>query len=142
MDDLHTVVKYLKKEHKPEEPLPSKSQDRVLTDMARVIRRTKAPGGGRCQTCGCQDDRLLPVTLKVCPQCVETFRNKCGFVRIQKKDYLSGQYCDWSFGKTFTIYTINPYICRKCMIKLGRKHQTQMPHTRKLMARDAQRRPF
>jgi len=141
-DSLFDVKRYLRKHHKAyEDPIPSKSTDRVLTSMARSIRRTPPLPKGPCQLCMTESDKLVPIQLKICLGCLKSFLKKTGNVRLQKREYVDF-YCDWCFGRGFTSYLINPFIDKRCMDKLGRKHRMDMGSLKNRMAIDRAKRPF
>lgn len=95
--------------------------------MAEKIKHTQPLPKGRCQTCGEYTDRLVPITITVCKPCGQAFLNKAGGLRFVQAWKLREYYCDWCFGKTFSPMQINPFICSKCMQRLGHKHQIQLP---------------
>lgn len=141
-DDLNVVKRYLRKHHKNyEDTIPFKSADRVLTEMARSIRRTAPLPRGPCQLCMYQSEKLIPIQLKICTGCCISFLKKTGNVRLQKREYVDF-YCDWCFGRGFTAYLINPWIDKKCLDKLGRKHRFDMGSLKNRIAADRAMRPF
>ncbi len=120
-DELHKIKNWLKNKELEDE-ISCKSQDRVLTDQARQIRRIKPLPKGACQFCLRIADRLVPVQIKVCKRCAEKFSRSGGNIKFQKKEFILS-YCEHCLGKTFVLYMINPFVCIKCTSKIGRRHQ-------------------
>lgn len=125
VDSIREVKKYLKKYHKPDEPIPAKSRDRVLRGLARGIRRNpKLQENLPCHMCYNIGGPILPVAMKVCNGCLQKVLKKHS-QRVIQREFLD-YYCDMCFGRTFTIYLINPKICKKCGMNIGRKHQRNL----------------
>ncbi len=123
VDDMFKVKKFVRKNFKPEDPIPDKSKNRVIESLARSIRRTPPLLRGQCQLCETMADKLVPIPMNVCSGCVKRFIKKSENIRFLKFEF--GEfYCDWCLGKGFKKFYINPYIDKKCMDKLGRKHVT------------------
>src|SRR3990167_574639 len=142
-DDLFTIKKYVAAHHKPADPIPDKSKDRVITSVARSIRTLqKSPiTKGACQLCAHTDERLLPINIKICRGCFQTFLNKAGTFPVIKSEMID-YYCDWCFGRTFRIFLVNPDICRKCMFRLGEKHKKYLPAMKAQMRKPMLKRKF
>ena len=130
-DSIHEVKKHLRKYHRPNEPIPEKSKDRVLTLIARSIRNNLGLPKGRCDTCGNQSDRLVPVQSKVCRGCFNIFNKKSGYNKILKNELLDNFHCDWCLGRTFTPISVNPFVCLNCTTKVGNRHSVGMKEVRR-----------
>lgn len=130
VDDLARVKKWLKTNAKPDDPVPSKSQDRVLTSIAKGIRNNPGLPSGPCNLCSREMERLAPVILKVCPNCARKFNYHGGNIPVIKKEFVDCN-CDFCLGRTFTAITINPHVCLYCSNKLGRKHKFDLVDMRK-----------
>lgn len=139
-DDLHKIKDWLKQQE-VDEPIASKSRDRVYTSMAKSIRNTTPLPKGACHTCGSYTERLVPVQMKVCPSCFARFLKKGGKQRILKKEIVR-HYCDNCFGMTLTSILTNPLICNKCAQKIGKHSRLNMGDLKKRRARDEKKYPF
>lgn len=139
-DDLHRIKDWLKKQE-VDDPIPTKSQDRVHDAMARNIRNTTPLSKGACHTCGSFTERLVPVQMKICPSCLERFTRKGGPQRIQKREVVR-YYCDNCFGMTLTSILINPLICQKCCQRIGKHSRLNMADLKKRRVRDDKKYPF
>jgi hypothetical protein len=120
-DDLMKIKDWIKKQE-TDEPIPIKSKDRVYTDLARSIKHTAPLPKGTCHLCGKDEDRLVPLIMKVCPACALKFMKKGGPMRIFRKEIVEYA-CDYCMGKTFVVYTLNPNICEKCSNLIGKRHK-------------------
>ena len=110
--------------------------------MALSIRRNEKLPSGRCQTCGYEMERLVPIQVKTCRRCANTFHNKSGYDKILKTEFLIDFYCDWCLGKTFTALSLNPYICVKCTNLLGNRHRIGGREIRQKMQKSIMARGF
>ncbi len=142
MDSIHEIKKYLKRFHKPDDTMNEleerkleKSSDRVLTTLARNIRRNPKPPSGRCHGCSREADRILPMSLRVCRNCAVRFARMVDKPRFMRTDCLAGFNCDCCLGKTFVYYVINPYLCQKCTLKIGRRHRFDLKETNRVYDR-------
>lgn len=128
VDDLHTVKKYLRTEHKgeAEDKVADKAKDRVLTDLARSIRNNKGLPSGPCQLCFTKSERLAPVQIKISMPEAKRIIARVGGLRIQQVKN-EEFYSDLSFGKAWVSVLCNPFVCQKCHLKIGKKHQRMMP---------------
>lgn len=121
VDDVFQVKKFVRKYLKSEDPIPDKSKSRVIESLARSIRRTPPLPKGQCQLCETMSEKLVPIPMNVCSGCIKRFVRKSENIRFLKFEF--GEfYCDWCLGKGFKKFYINPYLDKKCMDKLGRKH--------------------
>lgn len=121
--DLHNIKRYFQAKHKPADKIPDKSRDRVLSILAKNVRKSRKPlPHGPCNLCYIFTDRLIPVSLKLCNGCFKRFNQKTGSINLLKFEWLD-IYCDWCLGKVFGAFSINPMIDKKCMDRLGRKHR-------------------
>jgi len=135
LDSLKKIKKYVEKNHKSyEDPIPSKSKERVLTDMAKSIRQShfhsKHPGKGNCHLCGGYSEFLPPVVMKVCPNCARRFVRKGGNLKVVNVTPESF-HCDNCYGFSLTAYTINARVCKKCANKIRKFHTYKLPKLRK-----------
>jgi len=106
-----------------EDPIPKHAEGRIYRQIAEGIKRTTPLKSGVCSICGNHDDILVPVTMRVCKQCVKYIIQKSGGVNILKTEPLVRDfYCDMCLNKSFTAFTINPKICQKCARKIGKTH--------------------
>ena len=140
VDDLFQVGKYIRKYHKPEDPIPDKSKSRVLRMMAHSIRRNpKMPDKSPCHICYYIRGTILPIHIKVCQGCFNKIMKKVGKVRVLKKEF-ADYHCDMCLGRTFTVYSINPWVCQKCSLKIGDKHRRELPKIKLIRAENTLRR--
>ena len=140
MEDLHKIKEWLRK-RETEDPIPTKSKDRVFTNLARSIRRTKPLRGGRCQLCGGYTERLIPVVMKVCKNCCRSFLKKGDGLTVLKTEF-QDYYCDNCLGRTWTPITINPRVCERCSRRIYRRHRYGLVDMRRRMALNELRKPF
>jgi len=137
-DDVFKVTQYLRRYHKSEEKIPDKSKTRVLESLARSIRGNPPLPKGPCQLCETVADKLVPIPLKVCKPCVLLFIKKSNNLRFLSVEY-TDFYCDYCLGRGFSSYSINPWLDKKCMTKIGNKHKFGIQRMKQEMARVAQR---
>ncbi len=123
VDDLFTVKRFVSRYLKPDEKVPDKSKHRVITELAKNIRRTEPLPRGACQFCETVADKLVPMPMNVCSGCVKKFIKKSDNLRFLKFEF-GDFYCDWCLGRGFKKFSINPWLDKKCMDKLGSKHMT------------------
>lgn len=139
-DDLLKIKRWLKKQE-VEDPIPTKSRDRVHDAMARSIRGTKPLPKGRCHICAGYTDRLVPVQMKICPICFGRFLKRGGPQRFQQREF-ARHYCDNCFGLTFVTILVNPLVCQRCSHRIGRFHRTESGELKRRRARDEKKLPF
>lgn len=123
VDDLFKVKKFVRKYLKPEEKPADKSKDRVITSLARSIRRTTPLPKGPCQFCETMSEKLVPIPINLCTTCTNRFIKKSDNLRFLKWEWCDF-YCDWCLGKSFKKFSVNPWLDKKCMDRLGRKHMS------------------
>ena len=80
---------------------------------------------------GAKPDKLVPINMRVCLACVESFMRKGGELNIINK--IPGDYiCDYCLDRAFVTLQANPRICIDCSKKLGRFHTRKKEDTQEL----------
>lgn len=93
----------------------------------RILANTLPFDVGTCEKCGgAKNDRLVPVTLKICRQCCQKIKANVDYVRVDAVPAATYR-CDLCFGRALTMYRINPRICPTCLDKLGRIYRRAWP---------------
>jgi len=122
-DSFRDIKQWIKKNHKLDSTIPDKAKDRVLRGMAQGIRMNKSPlPSGPCHLCTTENERLAPIQLNLCQGCAKAIHKKVGGLKIINSAF-EMHYCDKCFGKAFVKITSNPYVCKKCYIKIGALHK-------------------
>jgi len=119
------IQKYLKKKKLEEDQINEKSKDRVTGDMAEAVRDNKPLPQGRCNFCGCQEDKLIPVDMKICIRCSNKFIERGGELKVINKTN-QDFHCDNCLSRCFTQFYVNPRICQKCANMVGKRHKNKM----------------
>ena len=138
VDDLFKVKKFVMSYFKSEEPIPDKSKSRVIESLARSIRRTPPLPRGSCQFCETMSEKLIPMPMVVCLGCVNKFIKKSDNLKFLKWEY-GDFYCDWCLGRGYKKFHINPWIDKKCLDKIGRRHISDMGSLNAKIARQRNR---
>lgn len=119
-DTLLHIKNWLRKQE-TDEVLQSKSKDRVHGEMAKQIRQIKPLPIGACNLCGTYSERLVPLQLKVCADCLGKTIKKGG--ELQYKREIGPSNCDLCLKAGVIMFKINPIVCVKCTAKQGKKHK-------------------
>ena len=110
---------------KAEDPIESKAEDRVTRAIAQNIKENKPLPQGRCNLCGKETDKLIPIAIKACVGCCNKFIQRGGQLRVIKKEIID-YHCDWCMARTFSAFYINPLACNSCTKKMGNRHKYEM----------------
>lgn len=121
MDNISEIQGWLAK-REIEEKIPDKAKDRVLRGMAENVKNTKALRSGPCGFCSKEDEKLLPVNMKVCRNCYEALNSKGKFLKLVKSVFEKLS-CELCFGKAFRAFTISAGICRSCAFRIGQNYR-------------------
>lgn len=82
---------------------------------------------GRCQLCGNHDDNLFPDVLRACKKCCIKIRRNVNNVTIISSDHVPKfstrtiPVCDICYVKSRLAWKLNPFMCKKCNNKIGRR---------------------
>lgn len=139
-DSLHDIKSWLGKQE-TEDPIPTKSKDRVLRDVAMGIRKNKDLPKGACNLCMTETERLAPVLITICSNCARKIIKHGHNTRVLKREF-GDYYCDKCLGRTFTKIQINPLVCQKCSLKIGKRHEYDLVDMRKQKAMNDAKKPF
>lgn len=138
MATISEIEDYLSRQES-DDPLDSKSRGRVLRQMAESVKENKPLRDGRCNLCGRESERLLPIPMTVGQQALDLFHRYGGALEI-KKTYFGPAYCDYSLIKNLKTFLVNPRICQLCSKKIGSVHRfNKQEFTRQRMV-DAKKR--
>lgn len=116
------VTDYLRGLH-AEDPIALKSRERVLRAQAEGIKHNQALPGGQCGFCSRNTDKLIPVPMRCCQNCVRQTMERGNGVRVMERPQPGNAYCDKCLGRTFTTVLINPFACQFCVSKIGTLHK-------------------
>ena len=106
-----------------DDPIHSKSRERVLTTQAAGIKENEALPGGQCGFCSKHTDRLAPLVMQCCKACVVKIMRYGNGVRVTSPPQFGSVHCDRCLGRALETYQINPFICQACAQQLGRFHK-------------------
>jgi len=141
-DTISEIQDYLIRHQKIEDKIDDKKKYRVTRRIAESIKGIEDLPKGRCNACGFEDDKLFPVSLKICPTCANKIIKRGGNLPIIKKQIID-YHCDMCLVRTFTVFYVNPKICYKCSRRLGLVHKygvSDMNNERKRIESDKVRR--
>ncbi|MCH7759966.1 hypothetical protein IIA15_00975 [candidate division TA06 bacterium] len=116
------------------DPVELKARDRVTRTVAEGIKANKRPDKGSCNFCSTEAERLNPIQMACCVNCVSKYmRHGKGLeiLKVETKSFL----CDRCFCHGFKRFFINPKICDRCLQKLGKRHK----HRRGILLRNKAR---
>jgi len=105
-----------------EDFIKSNSQDRVTRAVAEGIKGNNPLPKGRCNVCGREEDKIVPVVMKACITCVNKFMARGGGLKVVNK-ITCEYFCDYCGVKTFNVFEINPFLCNACTGRLGKFHK-------------------
>ena len=125
MPTISEVQDFLKRYQRTEgDPIEQKAKERVTREIATEVKKNKPLPQGRCNICGKEDDRLIPVPMSICPTCANKFIKRGGELRIIKKES-KDCFCENCLVRTFTIFQVNPKVCIGCAMRIGRIHKSE-----------------
>ena len=130
MPTITEIQKYIARYQKPEEKIDNKKKERVTRQVAANLKQVKPLPQGKCNLCSKESDRLVPVSMKVCPTCLAKFIKRGGEIEVIKKEIVDYN-CDYCLARTFTVFYINPKICIFCLKILGRTHKYNLKEVKK-----------
>lgn len=118
------IQDYLEKNHQGEldDKIKDKSKDRVYRQQAQSIKKNKALPHGQCNICSRPEEKLVPITMRICATCAGKLMKRGGGLKVLQK--IPGDYCcDNCFARCFITLYVNPQICQYCANKIGRFHK-------------------
>ncbi len=124
MTTISEIQDYLMKHHKGEDKIPDKSKNRVYRSLAASVKENKPLSKGRCNLCGIETDRRLPIPMKLCPACVNKFMQRGGGLEVVSKNF-EEHICDFCMVRTFIVFQANPRVCQRCSKIIGNKYKKQ-----------------
>ena len=120
---ISEIQNYLLQQHY-DDPIPLKSQERVTKDMAIEIKKINPLKKGRCNLCAREEDRLVPIPMKVCVACANRFMIRGGGLNVIKKETVD-YHCDHCLTRAFILFYVNPNVCSICTRLIGRTHKNE-----------------
>ncbi len=122
MPTISEIQDYLSRTQKSEDKISDKSKDRVNRTMAEDVKRITPLKAGKCNLCSRDDDKLVPVTMKICMTCCNKFIKRGGEIRVIQKQ-VQEYVCDNCLIRTFVTFYVNPRVCQYCSRKIGNVHK-------------------
>ena len=101
------------------------------SETATTTRKNNLPSG-RCGRCGNYDEALLPDYFRLCKSCIQHALNNSGNgINVIEAD-ICGDYpiriCDWCQQPKIMGWKVNPFLCEKCLRKMGRRDTYTFKH--------------
>lgn len=123
-----------------DDPVKKKSKYRVTRALAENVKANNPLPEGRCNLCGRIEERLIPVTMKICISCCNKFIQRGGGLRIIRKNN-EEYFCDNCMARSFINFYVNPVICQICANKIGKTHRMEREELQENIQKSQQQRP-
>jgi len=128
------IVRELKKIRQEDDSLPNKQS--ILETIAREVRKSNPIPGGRCGNCARQEERIAPITMRVCRRCIDKAERRGGWVRRLQVDKMARILCDWCLKRVFNPIVIWTRLCPYCIRKMKGKYKGFQKYREKMERRD------